>query len=137
MKIIFVLLMLFPVVTVAEAGITSSNGRVIAGTASWYDSESVNREGTCRKEKCFTASGKEIHVLEQQGEMFAAAAKRYHMRSKLRVTNIKTGKSVVVRVLDRGGFQKYGREVDLCKRAFSSIANPREGVIKVTVEVLP
>lgn len=52
-----------------------------------------------------------------------------------RVTNLANGKSVVVKVNDRGAF-KSGRIIDLSKSAFSSIANIREGVIKVKVEVL-
>ena len=53
----------------------------------------------------------------------------------VRVTNLANGKSVVVKVNDRGAF-KSGRIIDLSKFAFGSIANIREGVIKVKVEVL-
>ena len=52
-----------------------------------------------------------------------------------RVTNLAKGKSVVVKVNDRGAF-KSGRIIDLSKSAFGSIGNIREGVIKVNVEVL-
>ncbi|MFM5687766.1 RlpA-like double-psi beta-barrel domain-containing protein, partial [Aeromonas caviae] len=45
------------------------------------------------------------------------------------------GKSVVVKVNDRGAF-KNGRIIDLSKSAFSSIGNIREGIIKVKIEVL-
>jgi rare lipoprotein A len=129
--------MLFPVVTVARGeGITSGGGRVIAGTASWYDSKSVKREGTCHAEKCYTASGKEIHELESMGVDFCAADKRYKMGSRLKVTNRSNGRSVIVKVVDRGGFKKYGRSCDLSKQSFSKIADLKKGVIKVDVQIL-
>jgi rare lipoprotein A len=55
--------------------------------------------------------------------------------SMVRVTNLANGKSVVVKVNDRGAF-KNGRIIDLSKSAFSTIGNIRDGIIKVKVEVL-
>ncbi len=45
-----------------------------------------------------------------------------------RVTNLANGKSVVVKVNDRGAFKSV-RIIDLSKSAFGSIGNIREGVI--------
>ncbi|MGY4042315.1 septal ring lytic transglycosylase RlpA family protein [Aeromonas hydrophila] len=53
----------------------------------------------------------------------------------VRVTNLANGKSVVVRVNDRGNFPR-GRIIDLSKAAFSAIGNPRAGLIKVKLEAL-
>lgn len=53
----------------------------------------------------------------------------------VRVTNLANGKSVVVRVNDRGNFPR-GRIIDLSKAAFSAIGNPRAGLIKVKIEAL-
>ncbi|MDM5057701.1 septal ring lytic transglycosylase RlpA family protein [Aeromonas rivipollensis] len=53
----------------------------------------------------------------------------------VRVTNLANGKSVVVRVNDRGNFPR-GRVIDLSRAAFSSIGNTRSGLLKVKVEVL-
>ena len=53
----------------------------------------------------------------------------------VRVTNLANGKSVVVRVNDRGNFPR-GRIIDLSRAAFSSIGNTRSGLLKVKVEVL-
>ena len=105
-----------------------------ADTASWYDSKSVASEGTCRAERCYTASGKEIHELEKKGERFCAATKDFALGSRLKVTRADTGKSVTVIVRDRGGFKKYGRTVDLCKKAFAELAPTSRGLISVTVE---
>lgn len=46
--------------------------------------------------------------------------------TKLRVTSIKTGKSVDVKVTDRGPFVK-GRHIDLSKKAFMLIAPDKYG----------
>lgn len=56
--------------------------------------------------------------------------------TKLLVTNIKNGKSVIVTVTDRGAFGKYGRTLDLSQGAFSKIANLNTGVIQVKYRVL-
>jgi rare lipoprotein A len=53
----------------------------------------------------------------------------------VRVTNLANGKSVVVRVNDRGTFPR-GRIIDLSKSAFSSIGSTRSGLIKVKIEAL-
>ena len=50
--------------------------------------------------------------------------------TRLRVTNQRNGKSVIVRVNDRGPFVG-GRDLDLSYGAFSSIAHPGQGVASV------
>ena len=61
------------------------------------------------------------------------ASNSHKMGTKLLVTNVKNGKSVVVRVNDTGGFSKYGRTLDLSKAAFSKIASPGQGVVIVKI----
>lgn len=75
------------------------------------------------------------------GEVFrtyglTTASNTHKMGTRLKVTNVVNGKSVVVRVNDTGGFKKYGRTLDLSYGAFSKISNPKVGVIKVKIEVL-
>ncbi|HHQ4893482.1 TPA: septal ring lytic transglycosylase RlpA family protein [Aeromonas veronii] len=77
-----------------------------------------------------TASG-ELY----RNNLNSAAHMELPFGSMVRVTNLANGKSVMVKVNDRGAF-KSGRIIDLSKSAFGSIANIREGVIKVKVEVL-
>lgn len=56
--------------------------------------------------------------------------------TKLRVTSIKTGKSVNVKVTDRGPFVK-GRHIDLSKKAFMLIAPDKYGGhIRVNIEII-
>lgn len=64
-----------------------------------------------------------------------AAHKELPFGSKVRVTNVENGKSVVVKVNDRGPFVK-GRVIDLSKSAFSRIGNTSLGLISVQIEVI-
>jgi rare lipoprotein A len=50
--------------------------------------------------------------------------------TRLRVTNQRTGKSVIVRVNDRGPYIA-GRDLDLSYGAFSTIASPSQGVARI------
>ena len=72
------------------------------------------------------------------GEIFkqnalTAAHRKLPFGTKVKVTNLDNGKSVVVRINDRGPFVR-GRIIDLSKTAFKKIADTRTGVIKVQVE---
>jgi len=64
-----------------------------------------------------------------------AAHKKLPFGTKVRVTNIKNSKSVIVIINDRGPFVK-GRIVDLSSSAFCRIANLGAGVIEVKIEVI-
>jgi len=55
--------------------------------------------------------------------------------TKLRVTNQSNGKSVVVRVNDRGPFV-HGRILDLSYGAFGQIAPPSQGETKICYSVI-
>lgn len=63
---------------------------------------------------------------------FTCASNYYKIGTMLEVTNISNGKSVVVKVNDRGGFK--GMKIDLSEGAFKQIANLKQGVLKVKVE---
>lgn len=67
---------------------------------------------------------------------YTCASNSHPFGTVLKVTNIENKKSVVVVVTDRGGFTKMGRDIDLSKAAFSKIANPNAGLIKVKIKVL-
>ena len=102
------------------------NGRKI--TASWYSEKSCKREGT---------SGRCADGSLFRDENKTAASWDFAFGQKLRVTNKKTGKSVIVEITDRGPNKKLykkGRVLDLSKSAFASIADLREGVIEVLIE---
>jgi rare lipoprotein A len=74
------------------------------------------------------------------GELFnnhalTAAHKTLPLGSKVLVRNLTNGKSVTVRITDRGPFVK-GRIIDLTQLAFSRIASLDKGVAKVEISVV-
>jgi len=74
------------------------------------------------------------------GEIFdnsklTAANLRLPFGTKVKVTNLRSGKSVVVRVNDRGPFHP-GRSFDLSKAAYKAIGNLQRGVMPIEYEVL-
>ncbi|MEN8211216.1 MAG: septal ring lytic transglycosylase RlpA family protein [Thermodesulfobacteriota bacterium] len=74
------------------------------------------------------------------GELFdqsanTAAHKKLPFGTKVKVTNVKNGKSVIVRINDRGPFVR-GRIIDLSRSAFNSIGNTSTGVIDVKIKVV-
>jgi rare lipoprotein A len=77
-----------------------------------------------------TANGETFHVAA-----FTAAHKSLPFNTRVRVTNIKNGKSVIVRINDRGPFVA-GRCLDLAPAAFNTISNQSAGVASVKFEVL-
>lgn len=106
----------------AQPGVRSSwSGFAETGQASYYADKLQNR---------LTASG-----AIYKHELHTAAHKKLPFGSMVKVTNIKNGKSVVVKINDRGPFVK-GRIIDLSKAAFSSIGSTSLGLINVKIEVL-
>jgi rare lipoprotein A len=74
------------------------------------------------------------------GEVFdnskmTAAHRSLPFGTKLKMTNMKNGKSVVVRINDRGPFHT-SRSLDVSKAAFKAIAAEGKGVIPVEYEVV-
>jgi rare lipoprotein A len=67
--------------------------------------------------------------------LLTAAHRTLPFGTKLRVTNVTTGKSVVVRVNDRGPFIA-GRELDLSYSAAESLGMIEQGVSKVQMTVV-
>ena len=65
-----------------------------------------------------------------------AAHNRLPIGTKVRVTHIANGKSVVVRITDRGLTPRQA-VIDLCKEAAAKLDMLREGSARVRLEVLP
>lgn len=78
-----------------------------------------------------TASGERFNQND-----FTAAHKTLPFGTKVRVTNPNNGKSVIVRINDRGPYVK-NRVIDLSTASFKAIEDPNIGVIKdVIIDVL-
>lgn len=88
-------------------------------TASWYGAES------CSRNPCRTANGERF-----DGSELTAASRMLPFDARLRVTY--RGKSVVVRINDRGPFVK-GRSLDLSRAAAQHIGLIPAGVGRVCV----
>lgn len=78
--------------------------------------------------------------LTANGERFnknglTAAHRTLPFGTKVKVTNLRTGQSVIVRINDRGPFIK-GRLIDLSLGAAKVIGLTRSGVAKVKITVL-
>jgi len=91
------------------------------GKASFYSNKFRNRR---------TASGERF----KQSKL-TAAHRKLPFGTKVKVTNIKNGKSVIVRINDRGPFIR-GRVIDLSRSAFKKIGHTRSGVIRVKLEIV-
>jgi rare lipoprotein A len=65
-----------------------------------------------------------------------AAHNRLPLGTRVRVTHLKNGKSVVVRITDRG-ITVRGAIIDLCKEAAEKLDMVHEGSARVSLEILP
>jgi len=77
-----------------------------------------------------TASGR-----KQNNNALTAAHPTLPFGSRVRVTNLGNGRSVVVTVIDRGPFVR-GRIIDVSRRAARELGFLRDGTAKVRVEAL-
>ena len=90
------------------------------GQASWYGGKFHGRP---------TASGETYDK-----NKLTAAHRTLPMGTRLRVTNLDNGRSVVVRVNDR--YPGTKRVIDLSRGSFSRVAPPSRGVIPVKLEIV-
>lgn len=108
--------------------VVSRNSRyTLTGLASWYSENSPGiRKHTANNE-----------IFDDEAMTCAMWGAPFDQR--LKVTNLANGKSVVVRVNDRGPHPRFfqeGRIIDLTKAAFSQIAPTKNGLIRIRIEYL-
>jgi len=89
--------------------------------ASWYG-KSFNGKRT--------ASGSRFNA-----SRLTAAHRTLHLGTKVKVTEMRSGRSVVVEITDRGPYLP-GRDIDLSYAAAQALGMVRSGVARVTVELL-
>ncbi|MEF2074032.1 septal ring lytic transglycosylase RlpA family protein [Consotaella aegiceratis] len=107
-----------------ELGVAHANivkGQILSGKASWYGPGFHGRQ---------TANGERFDM-----NKLTAAHKTLPFGTKVRVTNKANGKSVVVRINDRGPYA-HGRIIDLSRGAAKAVGMIGRGVAQVTLEVL-
>jgi rare lipoprotein A len=98
-----------------------SQAGMAAGMASYYHDRFHGRR---------TASG-----ARYDKNSYSAAHKSLPLGTQVRVTDSRSGKSVVVRINDRGPYAR-GRVIDLSRAAAQEIGLTRKGVTRVKLEVL-
>lgn len=69
-----------------------------------------------------------------RGSGLTAAHKTLPFGTRVRITDVKTGRSVVVTINDRGPFNR-GRVLDLCTRAARALGMINRGVIYVRADI--
>jgi rare lipoprotein A len=94
----------------------------LQGVASWYGYPHHGR---------LTASGQRFDMYE-----LSAAHRTLPLGTRLRVTNLKNGRSVRVTITDRGPFVK-NRLIDLSYAAARQIGMVGAGIAPVQLEILP
>ena len=67
---------------------------------------------------------------------YTAAHNRLRLGAMVRVTHLANGRSVIVRITDRGITDKRDM-IDLCKEAAAELGMLREGMARVRIEELP
>ena len=104
-----------------SASAASMSGGVQKGSASVYSPSFNGRR---------TASGRAFRQNEN-----IAASKTLPLGSSARVTNLKTGQSAIVEVVDRGPYVR-GRIIDLSPAAAEQLGMDRRGTAYVSVELV-
>jgi rare lipoprotein A len=88
------------------------------GKASWYQLTSRTASGEYANPNAMTAAHRTLPF-----------------GTKVRVTNLRNGKSVVVRINDRGPFIR-GRVIDVTRQAAQSLGFKNAGITRVQVDVV-
>ena len=91
------------------------------GIASWYGSDFHNKR---------TANGEKYDM-----NTITAAHRTLPLPSVVKVTNLENGRSLVVRVNDRGPYAK-NRIIDISKRGAALLGYQTQGTAKVKVEIM-
>jgi rare lipoprotein A (peptidoglycan hydrolase) len=113
------------ITVVVDSNAVAFKGKVVHGIASFY---STSLEGTK------TSTG-EIY----RHHKMTAASNHFKLNTWVRVTNLKNGKSVEVRINDHmhKKMQKKGRVIDLSRTAAKQLDFMKKGLTNVKVEEIP
>ncbi|GEM_PF-686947 len=115
-------LMLNPQLTAqTKARVSHSSSNTITGTASWYGPGFEGR--VCANGEIFNPNA------------LTAAHPDLPFNTRVRVTNLNNGLSVVVRINDRGPYEN-NRMIDLSAQAAREIGMYHQGVAQVSLEIL-
>ena len=104
------------------AGCSSlDEGSASEGQASWYGAQHQGKT---------TASGEPFNM-----NALTAAHRELPFGTRVRVTNLNNGRSVIVRINDRGPFHN-GRIIDLSRKAAEQLDMLKTGTAPVRIEII-
>jgi peptidoglycan lytic transglycosylase len=103
-----------------HARLCRDHRRLQMGVASWYGESALHR----------TASGEAFRPDE-----LAAASRTLPFNTRIRITNLHNGRSVVVRINDRGPYVQ-GRIVDVTPKAAAELGMKMHGTAPVYIEIV-
>ena len=109
------------VAVLALAALAGADSTCSTGSASWYGDEFADRP---------TASGQRYDPVKLTG-----AHRTLPLGSRVRVTNLLNGRSVLVTINDRGPFT-HRRDIDLSYAAARALGMLRTGVARVRIELV-
>lgn len=101
--------------------LAAAGARAETGIASWYGNESGS----------WTASGERF-----KPNGMTCAHRRHHFGTRLKVTDLRTGRSIVCRVNDRGPARWTHRVIDLAHGAALKLGIVGRGTARVRITVL-
>jgi rare lipoprotein A len=104
------------------ASVRPSRGAEQRGEATWYGGKFDGRK---------TASGERFDQ-----DAFTAAHRTLPFGTKVRVTNLKNGRQVVVKINDRGPYGNRRRIIDVSRGAARALGMIADGVVPVMLEVV-
>ncbi|MDE3234658.1 MAG: septal ring lytic transglycosylase RlpA family protein [Bacteroidota bacterium] len=109
-------------VSAQQDSVQVKHTKTVTGTASFY---SLSLNGTK------TASGERFH-----NDQMTAASNSFKLGTRVKVTNLRNGRTVVVRINDRmhKKMAKKGRVIDLSRAAAKKLGFIKRGLTKVRVE---
>jgi rare lipoprotein A len=111
--------LIFAAATAALIGLSSlASANTVTGVASYYKSGKL------------TANGERFKPMG-----LTAAHRKLPFGTKVKVTNLRNGKSIIVRINDRGPFIR-GRVIDLSLGAAKAIGITQTGVAKVSYTII-
>ena len=130
-SVIFIMLVCFWVGLFSIVGIIKAHAETIDLKASYYSAESLKKEGTWKNGETKMANGKRFDEKD-----FTCASRDFNLGTLLRITNKENGKQTICKVTDRTAKRFKGKRIDLSKGAFIKIADLKQGLVLVKVEVV-
>lgn len=118
-----------------KAGAFVAVGVIVAASAQGALADSKKSIATSGMASYYGYSGRTANGERHSAQAMTAAHRSLPFGTMVKVTNQSNGKSVVLRINDRGPFVR-GRIVDVSTAAAESLGFRRQGVAKVTLAVM-